>query len=275
MTARIAAYGVALIIYMGLPPAGLASALLPPAVLPSAGHGLQVLEAADNAELHAEIAADAVNRIALENDRVIRVVQAPNGLRVEHDPVRGDVYLYPDARVTANGESVVLYLGTERGRTYRLSLAVTDRESAQILIRNPYIEAADGAGGPEVEPHADALVELILAMARATPLPGYSIAPAESGIPAERSPAGGSTEGRGPEGDDGMNEFPVLEVWRGSRWTARMVQIPEGGPVDAAAVASLWGGRALAAWLSERGRGPSGERLAVIVEANGSSETDR
>ncbi|MDE0649269.1 MAG: hypothetical protein OXI12_02875, partial [Gammaproteobacteria bacterium] len=62
MTARIAAYGVALIIYVGLPPAGLASAVLPPAVLPSAGHGLQVLEAADHAELDAEIAADAINR---------------------------------------------------------------------------------------------------------------------------------------------------------------------------------------------------------------------
>ena len=248
--------GVALIIYMGLSPAGQA---------------LQVLEAADHAELEAEIAADAVNRIALENDRVLRVVQAPGGLRVEHDPVRGDVYLYPDGRIAADGATVVLYLGTERGRTYRLSLAVTDRDSAQILIRNTAVEGGEGDGGPEAGPYAEELVELIRAVARATPLPGYSIAPAGG------SPVGGGTAGpvRSPEGDNAMNRVRVLEVWRGPRWTARILRVPKEGSEDAAAVAARLGGRVRAAWVSEQERGPSGGRLALIVEANGSSGTDR
>ena len=77
----IAALGLLLIIYMG------SSA--------TAG-ALQVLEATDHAELAAEISDSDVNRIALDGDRVSRVIQSPGGFTVEHDSVRGDLYLYPD-----------------------------------------------------------------------------------------------------------------------------------------------------------------------------------
>ena len=85
-----------------------------------------------------------VNRIALDGDRVSRVIQSPGGFTVEHDAVRGDLYLYPD-RAAAFGPArapATLYLGTEQGFTYRLSLSAVSRDSAQILIRN----AAVGAG---------------------------------------------------------------------------------------------------------------------------------
>lgn len=220
-------------------------------------HAVQVLEAADHAEVDAEISATAVNRIALERDRVIRVVQPPGGLRVEHDPVRGDVYLYPDAGIAADGEPVVLYLGTEQGRTYRLSLSIAERDSAQILIRNPEVVGADRGWQPRADPHADEVVKLIGAVARAEPLPGYSIAP-----------AGGSDAEGSAEGDNGMHRFPVLETWHGPRWTARILQVPKDGPADAVEVVAMHDSRALAAWLSAAGYAPGGDRLAVIVEAN-------
>ena len=104
---------------------------------------LQILEAADHGELSAEISGEEVNRIALDGDRISRVIQSPGGFTVEHDPVRGDLYLYPD-RAAALGPTqareaatpVTLYVGTEEGFTYRLTLSVVSRDSAQILIRN-------------------------------------------------------------------------------------------------------------------------------------------
>ena len=132
------ALGLLLIIYMGS--GATASAL-------------QILEASDHAELVAEVSDSDVNRIALDGDRVSRVIQSPGGYTVEHDAVRGDLYLYPDpaavfAPAPDNGSApagaaapVTLYLGTEQGFTYRLSLTVVSRDSAQILIRNAAVAA--------------------------------------------------------------------------------------------------------------------------------------
>ena len=54
---------------------------------------MQILDAADHAELAAEISASGVNRIALAGDRIAKVVRAPDGFAVEHDAASGDLYL--------------------------------------------------------------------------------------------------------------------------------------------------------------------------------------
>ena len=56
---------------------------------------MQILEAADHAELAAEISATGVNRIALSHDRIRRVIRAPGGFAAEHDPETGDLWLRP------------------------------------------------------------------------------------------------------------------------------------------------------------------------------------
>ena len=250
----IAALGLALIIYMG---SG------------TTARALQVLEASDHAELIAEISATAVNRIALEGDRISRVIQSPGGFRVEHDAVRGDLYLNPDTaavlalepdNLPAPGGApapVTLYLGTERGFTYRLSLSVVSRDSAQILIRN----AAIAAGPVERTGTADddrrgELVSLILAVARREPLPGYLVVPASA---------------PDTSGERGSS----VELWRGLRFTARVSRTRAEGAVDAGQFARLSGGRVAAAWLSPPGHGPNGERIAVLVEENVPTEPVR
>ena len=104
---------------------------------------LQILDAADHAELAAEISAANVNRIALAGDRIARVVRSPDGFAVEHDAVSGDLYLRPagaqaptPGAEVAGYEPVTLFIGTEKGFTYRLTLTPAARDSAQILIRN-------------------------------------------------------------------------------------------------------------------------------------------
>ena len=225
---------------------------------------LQILEAADHAELTAEISASAVNRIALDGDRVSRVIQLPSALTVEHDPVRGDVYLSAD-RLTGAAESVTLYLGSERGFTYRLALTVAERDSAQILIRNAAAElqpdgrGGSGAFGYNAGGRVGELVALIRAVALREPLPGYEIV-------AEPIAAGE------------LSGSAAIETWRGPRWTVRVlarrdvlahvneVEARGSGSEDAAALAEAYGPGAAAAWVSPPDTGANGGRIAVIVE---------
>ena len=89
---------------------------------------MQILEAADHGELAAEVSATGVNRIALSHDRIRRVIRAPGGFVTEHDPETGELYLRP----VAGGQGaepdlsdrapVILFIGTEKGFTYRLTL---------------------------------------------------------------------------------------------------------------------------------------------------------
>ncbi|WP_428098126.1 TraK domain-containing protein [Candidatus Rariloculus sp.] len=253
----IAALGLLLIIYMG---SG------------APAWALQILEASDHAELTAEISDSDVNRIALDGDRVSRVIQSPGGYTVEHDAVRGDLYLYPDAaavfapapdnRSAPAGAPapVTLYLGTEQGFTYRLSLTVVSRDSAQILIRNAAVAAKPvdrvrTVGGDR----RGELVSLILGVARREPVAGYVIVPAVEPVM--------STE-RGS----------LLELWRGPRFTARVLSTSAGNVDDmkgAEQLARLYGAPVAAAWVSAPGHGPNGERIAVLVEDNGRTEPVR
>ena len=244
----IAALGLLLIIHMGSS---------------ATAWALQVLEASDHAELAAEISDTDVNRIALDGDRVSRVIQSPGGFTVEHDPVRGDLYLYPDrAALHAADDSraqapATLYLGTEQGFTYRLSLSVVSRDSAQILIRNAAVAAGSvGRTSPVAGEHRDEAVSLILAVARREPMPGYIILPTAVSM---TSPERGS----------------LVELWRGPRFTARVLRTPAGGVEDAQQFASRSGANVVAAWLSASGRGPNGERIAVLVEDNVPAEPVR
>ena len=233
---------------------------------------MQVLDAVDHAELTAEVSATAVSRIALKDDRIARVIRAPGGFETEHDPGSGDLYLRPPVPGTAPGNgtaggpgdehgdaadpgaaSVALFIGTEKGFTYRLTLTMADRGSAQILIRNAAatadrntLQERKAAGDPRI----GALVELVRAVARREPLAGFAI------------DAAGAGDNR--EGDNG-GAARVIETWRGARFEALVVEIAAQTFADAAGLAARLGPGIAAAWLAGPGTGPHGGRIAVLV----------
>ena len=248
--------------------------------LPLPAAAMQILDAADHAELAVEISATGVNRIALSGDRIAKVVRAPGGLAVEHDAGSGDLYLRPAGTHPAEAgpvDPVTLFIGTEKGFTYRLTLMPVERDSAQILIRNAAVAAAGAAAGPapgdpriggslsrppsrEGRPHVAALVKLVRAVARREPLPGYEILAA-----------------RGPS----LSGFGVIETWRGPRFRVLVLEAERSPSASAGAAAGLAGtigelpgaGRVAALWLAASGTGPSGGRLAVaVVDAAGAGE---
>ena len=218
---------------------------------------MQILDAADHAELTAEISATNVNRIALAGDRIAKVVRAPDGFAVEHDARSGDLYLRPSfsaGSADLAGGPVTLFIGTEKGFTYRLTLTPADRESAQILIRNARAlpGAAALAPAPGVDAYVAGLVRLVRAVARREPLPGYGIAAAS---------------GRSVDG------LRLIETWRGPRFAALVFEAARPASEDADGAAGLAGtiealpgaGRVAALWLAAPRTGPKGGRLAVAV----------
>ena len=233
---------------------------------PVPASAMQVLDAADHAELTAEISASGVNRIALARDRIARVVRAPDGYAVEHDAASGDLYLrLAGTEPGAGGRhaQASLFIGTERGFTYRLTLIPADRDPAQILIRNAdALPGANPAGdvrrAPVGDPHIAALVRLVRAVARREPLPGYAIE------------AGG-----GPS----LAGLTLIETWRGPHLAALVFEAARSASVGADGGAGLAGtigelpgvGRAAdgarlaALWLAAPGTGPNGGRLVVAV----------
>ena len=227
---------------------------------------MQILEAADHAELAAEISATGVSRIALAGDRIARVVRTPDGYAVEHDAASGDLYLRPSAPATsgdAAGDPVTLFVGTERGFTYRLTLTPSARGSAQILIRNAAVspDAATAVPAGRGSPHVAALVRLVRAVARRELLAGYEI---HAGGP---SPSG----------------LTPIETWRGPRFRALVFEAgrsaPAGGDGPAGLAGTIGGlpgaGRVAALWLAAPGTGPKGGRLVVAVTEAAAPGTPR
>ena len=261
--------------------------LLGALALPAPAAAMQILEAADHAELAAEISATGVNRIALAGDRIARVVRAPDGYAVEHDGASGDLYLRaavpagspePGTGQAVRYEAVTLFIGTEKGFTYRLTLTPAARDSAQILIRNADALPGDaGLADPPLAgtPRVAALVRLVRAVARREPLPGYKI----------------------HAGDRSYGGLALIETWRGPRFRALVFEAGRSALQGGNGVADLAGtiavlpgaGRVAALWLAPAlparepapdsirgpgqappvpaapGAGPSGGRLVVAV----------
>ena len=271
----LAAMAAALLIY-GAICGACASAQAADAGVSGAGAaGTHVLEAADHAELSATVSASGVIRIALPGDRVARVIRAPGGFRVEHEPASGDLYLHPPVeRPAPSGpaagagaalDPAVLFIGTERGFTYRLSLMPALSGASQILIRNPAAMASATPDRTGVDDdRVGALVGLIRAVARREPLPGHAI------------DAGGAAAGTRVSG------LTVIETWRGTgafprpRFTALLLEVGTSASGGAEGAADLAGtiGPVAALWLAAPGTGPSGGRLAVAVR-DGAAGDDR
>ena len=260
--------------------------------LPGSSSAMQSLDAVDHAELAAEISATEVNRIALTGDRISRVVRAPDGYAVEHDAGSGDLYLRrmaPGPAAVPEGPvpsiaPVMLFIGTEKGFTYRLTLTPSARDAAQILIRNADALSKDLASTAipaAADPHVAALVRVVRSVARREPLPGYSIHASLA-----RTPIRAGSFAGGVQFAAGVR---LIETWRGPRFRALVLEAdplpsaaadgawpgPGSGPAGLARTIadSLAGGRVRALWLAAPGTGPKGGRLAVaVVEPSASGE---
>jgi len=217
--------------------------------------GTRTLDAADHAELVAEMSADGVVRVALLGDRIERVIRLPGeGFSVEHDPVAGDLYLHPVAQpatpqvsgapqlsAAPQGPAAprALFIGSETGSTYRLNLIPVPGGPSQILIRREVAERPNPVPGDD---RVAAIAGLLRALAGGEPSPSYAGEPAATG------------------------GIVPIDVWRGPRFEALVLALGVGAPVDASDLAAALGPDVVAVWIPEHGaRRHVAERLAVAV----------
>ena len=223
------------------------------AALPEPAAAIQTLDASDHAELEAAASAAGVTRVALADDRIRRVIRSPGGFDIEHDAASGDLYLrFADTLdpildgMPADPLPVTLFLGTERGFTYRLTLVPDARPSAQVLIRNAAAAQPAAQASAAVAPDARVaeLVRLVRAIARNEIPPGYVV---EAASPLPRRQA--------------------IGTWRGTRFTAHVLSASP--DTEAGALAERFGAGVAAVWVgSSRGSATLG-RIAVVVTEPG------
>ena len=221
-------------------------------LLPAPAAAIQTLEAADHAELEAAVSATGVSRVALADDRIRRVIRSPGGFDVEHDAVSGDLYLRPLDGLEREADAaavlpITLFLGTERGFTYRLTLTPDARVSAQVLIRNTAAAAdpvVQATAGPVRDARVAELVRLVRAAARHEILPGYHVEAARS----RRAPR-------------------IIETWRGARFVAHV--LAAGPDTEVAALATRFGSGVAAVWVAAGRDHAAPDRIAVVVTEPG------
>ena len=232
--------------------------------------GTRILEAADHAELAAEMSADGVVRVALLDDRIARVIRLPEtGFAVEHDPAAGDLYLRPVAETAqrvpgappastappgaaAPQGPVALFVGSEKGSTYRLTLTPVAGGPAQILIRGVRPEPAEPAKAVPPAPEKDrvaAIAELIRGVARGTPPAGHVLEPSDS--------------------DSALGGIVTLEIWRGPRFEALVLALDAAAPVEAPELAGRLGPGVAAVWIGPAASRPSAGQSAAGGAATG------
>ena len=260
--------------------AGVAMLLLSLCAGTAAAQPPRILDAADHAELAAEMAADGLVRVALLNDRIARVIRVPReGFAVEHDPAAGDLYLGPVAESAvaqrpaapempaAPQVPVALFVGSEKGSTYRLTLTPVAGGPAQILIRGVDAEPDDAVPPVTENDRVAVIAGVIRAVASGVPPAGYVVEP----IDQDSAP---------------RDDIVPLEVWRGPGRDAVVLAMDADVPVDAPALAERLGPDILAVWIGPAAGKPSrgggrtaggqatmrfaGGRLAVVVRGTGS-----
>lgn len=159
--------------------------------LPMTLEAYQRIPVQERVAVTAWISATALNRIAIEHDRILSVKGTTGQFELEKDADIGQIFLKPilapnrDSSDNApepsqpNVEPIHIFLSTENGRTYSVSL-IPDERAAESIVLAPLdtINTWERTGAYE-----SLLKDLIKALHTQTPLPGFEIQTAKIDLP--------------------------------------------------------------------------------------------
>lgn len=140
--------------------------------------------------LEAEISLDSLNRITVQDDRILNVKSAEKGLQMGEDitgpfqpntqtfyldqnPDVGDIFIKP-ANVN-NTSPIDLYITTENRNTFSLSLKPKNIEPQTVRISIPISTANNEAVWQADAPYQQILINLIKVMRLSQSIEGYHI----------------------------------------------------------------------------------------------------
>ena len=99
---------------------------------PTVVHAQQIITVQEGVEVSATLSSKALNRIAVQNDRILSVKGTQGEFELDKDNELGQVFVKPHPQESQ--EPIHLFLSTEAGKTYALALLPQDTSAQSILL---------------------------------------------------------------------------------------------------------------------------------------------
>ncbi len=130
----------------------------------------QMIAVQEGVEMSATLSSKALNRIAVQNDRILSVKGTQGEFELDKDSELGQVFVKPIPKESQ--EPIHIFLSTETGKTYALALLAEDIGAQSIVLMPPGLNLVswEQAGAYEAS-----IKTLIKAMHTQTELEGFSI----------------------------------------------------------------------------------------------------
>lgn len=147
--------------------------------LPFAVNAYQRVPVLEGHEVSANIASEGLNRIAVEGDKIVSIKGTTGQFVLDKDDVLGQVYIQPAAET--KDKPIHLYISTEKGNTYSLSLAGTEA-SPESIVLVPTPELSSVSSWEKNTSYEDSLKEMVKAM-HTQSFEGYTLDKAKIKLP--------------------------------------------------------------------------------------------
>lgn len=132
---------------------------------------LQTLTAADNGNVHALIAPTELNRIFVEGDRIKNVRGTEGQYILNQDNQNGQIYVKP----TLGKRSFTLFLQTEQGKTFQVSLTPTASVAQTIQLKAINSKNPKALKWESSSSYEQVLVKLVTSMIKGESPDGYDV----------------------------------------------------------------------------------------------------
>lgn len=146
--------------------------------LPFAVNAYQRVPVLEGHEVNANISADGLNRIAVQDDKVVSVKGTTGEFSLEKDDALGQIYIKPEIK----DKPIHVYVSTEKGNTYSLNLSSSEISPESIVL---IPEQKVGHPFEQTASYEDSLKEVVKAMHNQA-FDGYSVDKAKIRLPKVR-----------------------------------------------------------------------------------------
>lgn len=151
--------------------------LLPLLLFPIVSVAQQRIPIQEGVEVTAKIAPDALNRIAVQGDRIVQIKGITGQFEYDKDETLGQIFIKPT--IAELDKPIQLFMMTEKGYTYSLKLT-NQATGAESIVLVPFEE---NVAWEKASSYEAALKEIIKAMHTQSVLEGFSIQNAKLNLP--------------------------------------------------------------------------------------------
>ncbi len=133
---------------------------------------LQIMPIGNNGTIEASISMNELTRIAVDQDRIVRVRGLEGIYDMKNDLAQGAIFIRP---LENQKQPFTLFLATEHNRNYVLHLTPKDQAADTLLLKPKEIPHEKAKHWEDHLPYIKTLTLLIADMRKDTPPPGYTV----------------------------------------------------------------------------------------------------